>query len=131
MTPDTATIGREEKLEAIRPHGNTKHGMAPRNGKRHPMYWSWHQMIQRCTNPNNKSYRNYGGRGIGVYREWRVFARFTRDMGKSYFPGATIERKNVNGNYEPGNCCWIPKSAQAKNRRPGSQWTRKSSPKAA
>ena len=81
------------------------------------IYSSWHCMLQRCTNKNHKHYKHYGGRGISVYEQWLKFENFNRDMGPSYIEGLTIERMDVNGNYEPGNCCWIPMSEQAKNKR--------------
>ena len=96
----------------------TTHGM-----RHHPAYVSWVFMRYRCTKPNNKEYPNYGGRGIRVCDEWsRSFAAFWRDMGPTWQAGLSIERINVNGDYEPSNCTWVPMYAQAKNRRPVAQW---------
>jgi hypothetical protein len=80
-----------------------------------PAYKSWGSMIQRCTNPNNPKFNRYGGRGITVCRRWLKFENFFADMGQRK-RGHTLERKNVNGNYEPGNCVWIPAVDQAVNR---------------
>jgi hypothetical protein len=73
-------------------------------------------MKSRCTNPNNIDYRNYGGRGIVICQRWQTFENFLQDMGPRP-PGYSIERIDVNGNYEPSNCKWIPHNEQWKNRR--------------
>jgi hypothetical protein len=88
------------------------------------LYMIWATMLQRCNTPTSKRYHNYGGRGISVCPEWRTFEGFAADMGPTYQEGLSIERINVNGHYEPGNCTWIPMSEQAKNRRPSSEWKR-------
>lgn len=90
-----------------------KHGMAYS-----PEYNVWEHMIQRCTNSNDDSYHNYGSRGITVCDRWREsFMAFFSDMGARPGRGYTIERINNDGGYEPGNCRWIPKALQSKNRR--------------
>lgn len=79
---------------------------------------SYYLMRRRCRNPKDASYLNYGGRGIRVCDRWlHSFEDFLADMGECPL-GYSIERVNVNGNYEPSNCTWIPKADQAKNRRP-------------
>lgn len=83
-----------------------------------PEYNVWRTMIQRCTNPKNKDYRYYGGRGIRICQKWRKsFAAFLSDMGNRPFPKAEIDRKNNDGNYEPNNCRWVDDYIQANNRR--------------
>jgi hypothetical protein len=89
-----------------------KHGMSNT-----AMYHSWKTMIQRCENPKHKSYRNYGSRGILVCARWHSFKNFYEDMGERP-KGLTLERINYNGNYEPGNCCWVTRKIQRKNSRP-------------
>lgn len=73
--------------------------------------------MYRCCNPNSVSYRAYGGRGITVCERWRQsFEDFLADMGEVP-DGYSIERIDVNGNYEPSNCKWIPISLQYRNKQ--------------
>ncbi len=75
-------------------------------------------MKNRCTNPKQSNYKNYGGRGIKVCERWlRSFAAFFEDMGRKPFPHFTLERKDNEGNYEPSNCIWASRITQRHNRR--------------
>lgn len=80
-------------------------------------YFSWCSMKDRCCNPNNEDFHHYGGRGIKVCERWlHSFEAFLEDMGEKP-PRTSIERKNVNGNYEPGNCRWATQREQTRNKR--------------
>lgn len=81
-----------------------------------PTYNSWRSMIRRCENPAHDKYYAYGGRGIKVCPEWHDFKKFFGDMGERP-PGMTLDRKDVNGDYEPGNCQWSTSSVQNHNKR--------------
>ncbi len=90
---------------------NTTHGLSKR-----PEYKIWKDMRARCSNPNDSDFHNYGGRGIKVCERWDDFAHFFTDMGPRP-PSGTVERKDVNGDYEPDNCIWDTWEAQANNKR--------------
>lgn len=81
-----------------------------------PTYSSWAGMKDRCTNQNHKSYNNYGGRGITVCERWMDFRNFLEDMGERP-DGMSIDRIDVNGAYEPGNCRWATAQQQSLNKR--------------
>lgn len=78
-------------------------------------YNSWSAMRQRCTDPNHLWYKIYGGRGIKTCKRWEKFENFLRDMGPRP-QGLTLERKNGNRNYTPGNCKWADIHEQNTNR---------------
>ena len=88
--------------------------------KKRPGHCCYRTMINRCYSPKNDHYHCYGGRGITVCERWlgkNGYANFIEDMGERPSPKHTIERLNVNGNYEPNNCTWATRKAQGRNRR--------------
>ncbi|MFF9595856.1 hypothetical protein [Methylobacterium fujisawaense] len=93
-------------------------GRQTRHGQhRSPTYLSWQGMIERCRNPNVPAYDDYGGRGIRVCDRWSgSFETFLADMGERP-AGTTLDRRDVNGHYEPSNCRWATPHVQATNRR--------------
>lgn len=101
-----------------RQKGQPTHGLCVKDGKITPEWSSWSRMRNRCYNENHDKYECYGGRGIQVCDRWRdSFENFLEDMGPKPTPKHTIERKNVNGNYEPSNCIWATQKIQTRNKR--------------
>jgi hypothetical protein len=97
-----------------------KHGLyKDANGKKSRLYHIWEDMKSRCNNPNNRRYKDYGGRGIKVCHDWQVDFRLFSNwaINNGYADNLTIDRINVEGDYEPGNCRWSTKKLQSNNRR--------------
>lgn len=94
-------------------NGNYKHG-----GKGTKLYEIWCAMRSRCSCPKSKSYKHYGGRGIAVCKEWDTdfnsFRQWAIENG--YKEELSIDRIDVNGNYEPDNCRWATAKQQTNNR---------------
>lgn len=93
---------------------NTKHGLSDTR-----LYSVWIGMKKRCFNKNSKRYADYGGRGISICDEWTTDFKAFYDWSilNGYSEDLTIERKDVNGDYCPENCCWIPLKEQMRNQR--------------
>lgn len=99
------------KFECARKHGKAN--------KRDRLYNIWCKMNFRCSNPNKKRFKDYGGRGISVCPEWKHdFNAFQAwAMSHGYSPNLTLDRINNNGNYEPSNCRWATVKEQNWNKR--------------
>lgn len=90
------------------------------------LYIEWKNMLLRCNTPSHKSYKDYGGRGISVCSQWHEFPNF-KDwaLANGYNDDLSIDRIDVNGNYEPSNCRFTDMVTQCNNRRNNQYYTYK------
>lgn len=114
-------VGAELRAGKVKSCGCYRSSVLASSGFRHgghgtPEWKVWTDMLRRCEKPARKAYKHYGARGIKVCERWHDFTNFVADMGPR-MPGMSLERKDVNGDYEPGNCIWIPLNEQSKNTR--------------
>jgi hypothetical protein len=83
-----------------------------------PEYRAWQQMRLRCTDPNHEAWSSYGGRGITVCQRWLDSpAAFLADMGRKPSPAHELDRRDNDRGYEPGNCRWVLRPVNCRNRR--------------
>lgn len=93
--------------------GKPKHGLS-----RTPEYRAWQQMRRRCTNPEHPAWPGYGGRGITVCARWLDDVEaFVADVGRRPGPGFELDRIDNDRGYEPGNCRWVDRQTNSRNRR--------------
>jgi hypothetical protein len=102
-------------------------------GNRHPLYWVWSSIKKRCLNASSEFYEYYGARGITIYPAWindaGAFIVYVQtELGLKPSPSHSLDRKNNNGNYEPGNLRWANKTEQVINRRQYSEWKKHITP---
>lgn len=112
---------RKKAVETLGPlAGNPSHGHAAGETPS-STYNAWRGLKGRCNNPKNSDYSDYGGRGITVCAQWNdsdSFEKFLEDMGeRPDWATGGLDRIDVDGNYEPGNCRWATKEQQAQNKR--------------
>lgn len=81
-----------------------------------PVYRTWHNMLQRCNNPNYPSYKHYGAKGISVCERWKTFVNFHDDMGDRP-EGMSLIRRNLSGGYNKDNCRWGKRPKQDHSNR--------------
>lgn len=105
-TNSCGCLRKKISSEKFKTHGKTKSGT----------YRSWSGMKTRCFNKKSTNYYLYGGRGITVCDRWSKFELFLEDMGERPI-GKSLDRIDVNGNYEPSNCQWASDEEQSQNKR--------------
>jgi len=108
-----ALVGRRaDKCLACQSLKPVTHGMS-----KTPLYGRWADMKSRCSRGTRTDYHRYGGRGITVCKEWAESFEVFRDLAlaNGYRPGLEIDRRDNGGNYEPGNCRWVPHVVNGNN----------------
>jgi hypothetical protein len=107
FTLSCGCFGKEQRRKALTTHGLTKT----------PEYWVFQHMHQRCENPKDAEYHNYGKRGICVSPRWKTVDVFYKDMGPRPSPQHSLDRIDNNKGYYPENCRWTTSQTQNNNKR--------------
>ena len=95
-----------------------KEAIGTHHSSKEKLWYVWNDMRYRCEKRRHHAYKHYGERGISVCEEWHNYMKFKEwAITNGYTTGLTIDRINVNGNYEPSNCQWITRAEQVKNTR--------------
>lgn len=121
----TDPVKKQRLLEGVRQREERHQRKGGRKGSagglsRRPEYLIWRAMNQRCSNPNHKQWKDYGGRGIHVCDDWRgrgAFLRFFEHVGLRPSPKHSVGRIDNDGDYAPGNVRWETRAQQAANSR--------------
>jgi hypothetical protein len=110
QTDSRISVLKGQPNKFVHGHQSVKHNLSES-----PEYDAYHNALRHCTNPKDKKWKNYGGRGI----EFRFinFEQFFAEVGPRPSPTHSLDRKNNNGHYEPGNIRWATRSEQQRNQR--------------
>lgn len=113
---DHLLTGATQSCGCLKREVHTKHGVCGTK-----TYYHWGCIVQRCTNPKNPNYKNYGGRGIKICDEWRnnvqAFYDYISSLPHFGEEGYSLDRIDNNGNYEPNNLRWADRKTQDRNKR--------------
>lgn len=120
---ETVVSGHELKQNRTKSCGCSRkkkdsHSHSQNTKRANRIYTAWRNMRNRCNNSKHPLFKYYGGRGVEICKEWDVFKNFHDwAMYNGYSDGLTLDRVDVNGNYEPSNCRWVDMKVQANNKR--------------